>query len=77
MKTIVLKSFLHASIFFSLKLMTCALPMLLTACTYNVSMAHTQGTADDVIDDTASNTPNVSPNITVPLTPGSEVKVTK
>ena len=30
-------------------------------------MAHTQGTADDVIDDTASNTPNVSPTITVPV----------
>ncbi len=49
----------------------------MTACTYNVSMAHTSGTAEDVIDDTASNTPNISPNITVPLTPGSEVRVTK
>lgn len=43
-------------------LLTC-----MTSCTYNVSMAHTQGTADDVIDDTASNTPNVSPTITVPV----------
>lgn len=49
----------------------------LTSCTYNVSMAHTQGTATDTIDDTASNAPNVSPNVTVPLTPGSEIKVTK
>jgi hypothetical protein len=40
-------------------------------------MAHTSGYADDVIDDTASNTPRISPNITVPLTPGSEVKITK
>ena len=39
----------------------------LTACTYNVSMAHTEGTAEDVIDDTASNTPNVSPTVTVPV----------
>lgn len=38
-----------------------------TACTYNVSMAHTSGMAEDVIDDTASNTPNVSPTITVPV----------
>lgn len=45
----------------------------MTACTYNVSMAHTSGTADDVIDDTASNTPNVSPTITVPVTPGSAI----
>jgi hypothetical protein len=44
-----------------------------TACTYNVSMAHTQGTADDVIDDTASNTPNVSPTVTIPVTPGSAI----
>jgi hypothetical protein len=56
---------------------TLAILTCLTACTYNVSMAHTQGTATDTIDDTASNTPNVSPNVTVPLTPGSEIKVTK
>ena len=50
-------------------LMTALLTMstYLTSCTYNVSMAHTSGTADDVIDDTASNTPNVSPTITVPV----------
>lgn len=40
-----------------------------TGCTYNISMAHTSGYAEDVIDDTASNTPNVSPNINVPVTP--------
>lgn len=40
-------------------------------------MAHTSGTADDVIDDTASNTPNVSPTVTVPLTPGSSIGITK
>ena len=51
--------------------------LCLTGCTYNVSMAHTQGTATDTIDDTASNTPNISPNVTVPLTPGSEIKVSK
>ncbi len=49
----------------------------MASCTYNISMAHTSGMADDVIDDNASNTPNISPNITVPLTPGSEVRVTK
>jgi hypothetical protein len=48
-----------------------------TSCTYNVSMAHTSGTADDVIDDTASNTPNVAPTVTVPLTPGSSIGITK
>lgn len=39
---------------------------ILSSCTYNVSMAHTEGTATDVIDDTASNQPNVSPNISIP-----------
>ena len=39
--------------------------LTITGCTYNVSMAHTQGTATDTIDDTASNTPSA----TVSLTP--------
>lgn len=43
--------------------------LLLNSCTFNMSMAHTQGTATDVIDDTASNTPNISPTITVPVSP--------
>lgn len=51
--------------------------LCMTSCTYNVSMAHTQGTATDTIDDTASNTPNVSPTVTVPLTPGSSIGITK
>jgi len=41
--------------------------LILSACTFNVSMAHTQGTATDTIDDTASNQPNVSPSLTVPV----------
>lgn len=40
--------------------------VLFTACTYNVSMAHTEGVADDVIDDTATNTPDVSPSLSIP-----------
>ena len=44
-----------------------SLILIFHSCTYNVSMAHTQGHAEDVIDDTASNTPNVSPNINVPV----------
>jgi len=43
----------------------------LTSCTYNVSMAHTSGTADDVIDDQLTNTPNVSPTVNIPVTPGA------
>lgn len=43
---------------------------ILSSCTYNVSMAHTSGMADDVIDDTASNTPNVSPTLNIPISSG-------
>ena len=44
-----------------------AIMFLATSCTYNISMAHTEGSASDVIDDTQSNTPNVSPNLTIPV----------
>jgi|HubBroStandDraft_4_1064222.scaffolds.fasta_scaffold11096_8 hypothetical protein len=51
------------------KAFACLLSLyFLTSCTYNVSMAHTEGSASDVIDDTQSNTPDISPTITVPLT---------
>lgn len=54
-----------------------AFSCLLSSCTYNVSMAHTQGTATDTIDDTASNTPNVSPVVNIPITPGAGIGLTK
>jgi hypothetical protein len=38
--------------------------LCLGSCTYNVSMAHTEGTATDVIDDNLTNTPDISPTIT-------------
>jgi hypothetical protein len=37
------------------------------SCTYNVSMAHTEGSAEDVIDDNLTNTPTVSPDIKIPI----------
>lgn len=40
--------------------------LTVAACTYNISMAHTEGTADDIIDATQSNTPDVSPTISIP-----------
>lgn len=49
-----------------MKLILCLMVILLSSCTYNISMAHTEGTATDTIDDTASNQPNVSPNVTIP-----------
>ena len=41
------------------------------SCTYSITMVHTEGTASDVVDETATNTPNVSPTITVPMIPGA------
>lgn len=42
--------------------------LLLSACTYSITMVHTQGEATDVVDETATNTPstNVSPTISIP-----------
>lgn len=54
-----------------------AISCFLSACTFNVSMAHTQGTATDTIDDTASNTPNVSPVVNIPITPGAGIPIVK
>ncbi len=36
----------------------------LTGCTYSITQVHTEGTANDVVDETQSNTPNVSPTVT-------------
>lgn len=38
-----------------------------TACTYNISMAHTEGQATDVIDDTQSPQNDISPTISPTL----------
>lgn len=40
-----------------------------TACSYSVSVAVTEGTASDVIDDTQTTTPDINANLSVPLTP--------
>ncbi len=50
-------------------LMCLVLCLLTTACTYNVSMAHTSGVADDVIDDTNSNTPSTSLSVPISIVP--------
>ena len=41
--------------------------LLFQQCTYSVSMAHTDGTADDVIDETQSTSPVISPEISIPV----------
>jgi hypothetical protein len=54
---------------FILKVLMISILMSLNACTYNISMAHTSGTASDVSDDTSSSTPTISPTVTVPISP--------
>ena len=38
--------------------------MAFCSCTYSITLVHTEGTASDVVDETASNTPSAS--LTVP-----------
>lgn len=43
--------------------------MVLEACTYSITMVHTEGQASDVVDETSTNTPStsVNPNFNIPL----------
>lgn len=44
------------------------LVLLLSSCTYSVTMCLTHGTANDLVDETSSNTPSTSitPTLTYP-----------
>ena len=41
----------------------------LSSCTYSINMVHTQGTADDVVDETQRAAADIRPNITLPALP--------
>lgn len=45
--------------------------LFLQSCTYSITMAHTEGSATDLIDETQTNTPDVSPTVTLPIVPGA------
>jgi len=46
--------------------------LAMSACTYNVSMSHSEGTASDVIDSAQEASPDVSPEINASVqSPGS------
>ncbi len=45
----------------------CSMGLVLSACTYSITMVHTQGTADDVVDETQSNTPDIKPSLSIPV----------
>ena len=40
-----------------------------SACTYSINMAHTSGTATDLIDEEQVATPDISPTVTIPVSP--------
>ncbi len=44
--------------------------LFLVSCTYSITMVATEGTASDVVDETATNTPSttVSPKLSIPAT---------
>ena len=42
--------------------------LCLTGCTYSITMVHTEGTATDVVDETATNTPSTSVSVPVSAT---------
>ena len=39
-------------------------PLAMASCSYSVTMAHTEGTASDVIDETMTNDPDLQANLT-------------
>lgn len=49
--------------------------ILLTSCTFNVSMAHTQGRAKDTIDTTQEPSPKVDADLNIPLNPPYNLKI--
>ncbi len=40
--------------------------ILFSSCTYTITMVHTEGSATDVVDDTATNNPVISTSIPTP-----------
>jgi len=41
--------------------------IFLTACTYSITMVHTEGTATDVVDETQRADPDIKTDLTVPV----------
>lgn len=49
---------------------------MLTSCSYSITMMHSSGSTD-TLDEAQTTSPDVSPTVTVPLTPGSSIGITK
>lgn len=54
-------------------IMTIMMTIILTGCTYSITMVHTEGQATDVVDETATNTPSTS--VSVPVSATSVPKI--
>lgn len=42
--------------------------IMLVSCTYSINMVHTQGQAEDVVDETQSAEPDVKTDLSIPAT---------
>ena len=40
--------------------------LLLSSCTYSITMVHTEGEATDVVDETTTPSTNISPKLSIP-----------
>lgn len=40
---------------------------ILSACTYSITMVHTEGSASDVVDETQTSTPEVNASLSLPI----------
>lgn len=40
----------------------------LSSCTYSINMVHTQGIADDVVDENQKADADIKPNLNIPVT---------
>lgn len=50
--------------------------MCLTSCSYSITMMHSEGSTD-TLDEAQTTSPDVSPTVTIPMTPGSSIGITK
>lgn len=51
------------------KLILIAMMSILMGCTYSITQVHTEGLADDVVDETQTNDPEISPTVSIPSIP--------
>lgn len=54
------------AMFIAILVIMFSLLSLISACSYSINMVHTQGQAEDVLDDADSVDPTISPTISVP-----------